>query len=143
MKQNRNSRKVNEQAREKLANILLFEISDPDLALVTVTGVEVSVDKSFMRAYVSCDASRYDEVSAALERAKGRIRSLLGHALGWRVTPELAFQIDTTTDEAERISRALENVPPTLGVEKDENGYPIAADAEDGATNAAEGDEGE
>ena len=143
MKQNRNSRRVNEQAREKLANILLFEISDPDLALVTVTGVEVSVDKSFMRAYVSCDASRYDEVSAALERAKGRIRSLLGHALGWRVTPELAFQIDTTTDEAERISRALENVPPTLGVEKDENGYPIAADAEDGASDAVEGEEGE
>ncbi|MCR9036223.1 30S ribosome-binding factor RbfA [Olsenella sp. AF16-14LB] len=143
MKQNQHSRRTNEIAREKLATIMLFEVSDPDLQLVTVTGVEVSVDKSFMRAYVSCDASRYDEVSAALERAKGRIRSLLGHALGWRVTPELAFQIDTTTDEAERISRALENVPPTLGVEKDENGYPIAADAEDGATNAAEGDEGE
>ena len=143
MKQNQHSRRTNEIAREKLATIMLFEVSDPDLQLVTVTGVEVSVDKSFMRAYVSCDASRYDEGSAALERAKGRIRSLLGHALGWRVTPELAFQIDTTTDEAERISRALENVPPTLGVEKDENGYPIAADAEDGATNAAEGDEGE
>lgn len=143
MKQNQHSRRTNEIAREKLATIMLFEVSDPDLQLVTVTGVEVSVDKSFMRAYVSCDDSRYDEVSAALERAKGRIRSFLGHALGWRVTPELAFQIDTTTDEAERISRALENVPPTLGVEKDENGYPIAADAEDGATNAAEGDEGE
>ena len=143
MKQNQHSRRTNEIAREKLATIMLFEVSDPDLQLVTVTGVEVSVDKSFMRAYVSCDASRYEEVSAALARAKGRIRSLLGHALGWRVTPELAFQIDTTTDEAERISRALENVPPTLGVEKDENGYPIAADAEDGASDAVEGEEGE
>ncbi|SES94560.1 ribosome-binding factor A [Olsenella sp. KH3B4] len=143
MKQNQHSRRTNEIAREKLATIMLFEVSDPDLRLVTVTGVEVSVDKSFMRAYVSCEASRYEEVSAALERAKGRIRSLLGHALGWRVTPELAFQIDTTTDEAERISRALENVPPTLSVEKDENGYPIAADAQDGANDAAEGDEGE
>lgn len=143
MKQNQHSRRTNEIAREKLATIMLFEVSDPDLQLVTVTGVEVSVDKSFMRAYVSCDASRYEEVSAALGRAKGRIRSLLGHALGWRVTPELAFQIDTTTDEAERISRALENVPPTLGVEKDENGYPIAADAEDGASDAVEGEEGE
>ena len=143
MKQNQHSRRTNEIAREKLATIMLFEVSDPDLQLVTVTGVEVSVDKSFMRAYVSCDASRYEEVSAALERAKGRIRSLLGHALGWRVTPELAFQIDTTTDEAERISRALENVPPTLGVEKDENGYPIAADAEDGASDAVDGEEGE
>ena len=143
MKQNQHSRRTNEIAREKLATIMLFEVSDPDLQLVTVTGVEVSVDKSFMRAYVSCEASRYEEVSAALERAKGRIRSLLGHALGWRVTPELAFQIDTTPDEAERISRALENVPPTLGVEKDENGYPIAADAQDGANDAVEGDEGE
>lgn len=139
MKQNQHSRRTNELAREKLATIMLFEVSDPDLQLVTVTGVEVSVDKSFMRAYVSCDASRYEEVSTALERAKGRIRSLLGHALGWRVTPELAFQIDTTTDEAERISRALENVPPTLGVEKDENGYPIAADPDGGTDGAVAG----
>lgn len=131
MKQNQHSRRTNEIAREKLANILLFEISDPELSLVTLTGVEVSVDKSFLRAYVSCDSSRYDEVSAALGRAKGRIRSLLGHALGWRVTPELAFQIDTTTDDAERISRALEVVPPTLGVEKDEFGYPIAPSSDD------------
>ncbi len=128
MKQNRNSRRINEQAREKLASILLFEISDPDLALVTVTGVEVSVDKSFMRAYISCDNDRYDEVSAALARAKGRVRSLLGRSLGWRVTPEIDFKIDVTTDEAERIARALEVVPPTLGVEKDEFGYPIASD---------------
>ena len=117
MKQNQNSRRTNNLAREKLANILLFEVSDPDLALVTLTGVEVSVDKSVLKAYVSCDRDRYESVAAALQRAKGRIRSLLGHALGWRVTPELIFQIDTTADEAERIALALENVPPTLSVE--------------------------
>ena len=133
MKQNQNSRRTNEQARVKLANILLFEVSDPDLALVTITGVEVSVDKSYLRAYVSCDADRYEEVEAALARAKGRIRSLLGRSLGWRVTPELDFRIDTTTDEAERISRALEDVPPTLSVEKDEFGYPVAGARPDDA----------
>ncbi len=137
MKQNRNSRRINEQAREKLAQILLFEIADPDLMLVTLTGVEVSVDKSVLRAYVSCEADRYEVVSDALERAKGRIRSLLGRALGWRVTPEVVFQIDTTTDEAERIARALEDVPPTLGVEKDEFGYPVEA----GETEDTEGAE--
>ena len=126
MKQNQNSRRTNNLAREKLANILLFEVSDPDLALVTLTGVEVSVDKSVLKAYVSCDRDRYESVAAALERAKGRIRSLLGHALGWRVTPELIFQIDTTADEAERIAIALENVPATMAVEKDDDGYPIS-----------------
>lgn len=125
MKQNKNSRRVAEQAREALAHILLFDVADPDLKLVTVTGCEVSVDKSFMRAYISCEPERYEEVLAALNRAKGRIRSLLGRALRWRVTPEIDFRIDSSTDEAERIGRALENVPPTLGVEKDENGYPV------------------
>ena len=128
MKQNQNSRRSGEIAREKLGYILLFEVADPDLALVTVTGCEVSVDRTYVRAYVSCESSRYDEVMAALGRAKGRIRSLLGRALGWRVTPELSFQIDTSTDEAERIARALQNVPETLAVEKDEEGYPIARD---------------
>lgn len=130
MKQNQNSRRVNQMAREKLASILLFEVSDPDLALITLTGVEVSVDKSVLRAYVSCESERYEEVSAALARAKGRVRGLLGHALGWRVTPELIFEIDTTADEAERIARALANVPPTLGTKKDEEGYPVDASEE-------------
>ena len=120
-----------QQAREKLGYILLFEVSDPDLQLVTLTGCEVSVDKSVVVAYVSCEAARYEAVTAALARAKGRIRSLLGHALGWRVTPELVFRIDTTAAEAERISRALQNVPETLAVEKDEEGYPIAPASED------------
>ena len=126
MKKNQNSRRVGEQAREKLAQILLFEVSDPDLDLITLTGVDVSVDKSVLRAYVSCEPDRYEAVSEALERAKGRVRSLLGRSLGWRVSPEIIWQIDTTADEAERIARALQDVPPTMGVEKDEEGYPIA-----------------
>ena len=129
MKQNANSRRSGEIAREKLASILLFEVADPDLDLVTLTGCEVSVDRSFVRAYVTCEPERYESVMAALERAKGCIRSLLGRALGWRVTPELAFSIDTSTDEAERIARALEQRPPTIDVEKDEFGYPIASEA--------------
>jgi ribosome-binding factor A len=127
MKQNQNSRRINQMAREKLGYILLFEVSDPDLELITLTGVEVSIDKSFCRAYISCDRDRYESVSAALERAKGRIRSLLGRSLGWRVTPELSFSIDTTTDEAESIARALQDVPPTMSIPKDEDGYPIEA----------------
>ncbi|WP_073294978.1 30S ribosome-binding factor RbfA [Parolsenella massiliensis] len=131
MKQNANSRRSGEIAREKLASILLFEVADPDLDLVTLTGCEVSVDRSFVRAYVTCEPERYESVMAALERAKGRIRSLLGRALGWRVTPELAFSIDTSTDEAERIARALENRPPTIDVVKDEFGYPVSEASED------------
>lgn len=131
MKQNSNSRRMAEQAREKLSYILLFEISDPALDLVTLTGCEVSIDKSMLRAYVSCDAARYDEVREALGRAKGRIRSLLGRSLGWRVTPDIAFKIDTTVDDAERIAQMLEDEPESMSIEKDEFGYPVTHDPED------------
>ena len=126
MKQNNATRRLGEQLREKLGYILLFEVSDPRLDLVTLTGVEVSIDRSFARVFVSCDGDRYEEVLEALGSAKGRIRSLLARSLDWRVTPELDFRIDRSTDEAERIARALENAPETIDVEKDEEGDPLA-----------------
>lgn len=129
MKQTPVTRRLGEQLREKLGYILLFEISDPRLELVTLTGVEVSQDRSFARVFVSCDGDRYEEVLEALNAAKGRIRSLLARTLDWRVTPELAFKIDRSTDEAERITKALENVPASLAVEKDEFGYPVVDSA--------------
>lgn len=76
MKQTPMTRRLGEQLREKLGYILLFEISDPRLELVTLTGVEVSQDRSFARVFVSCEGDRYEEVLDVLNAAKGRIRSL-------------------------------------------------------------------
>ena len=126
MKQTAATRRTGEQLREKLGYILLFEISDPRLDLVTLTGTEVSVDRTYARVYVSCEPERYAEALEALDSARGRIRSLLARSLDWRVVPELDFRIDRSTDEAEAIARALENVPATMDVEKDEDGYPVA-----------------
>ncbi len=131
MKQNSSTRRLAEEAREKIATILMMEISDPRLALVTVTGCEVSVDRSVCKVWVSADPESYGEVLEGLASAKGRIRSLLGRSLTWRVTPELIFQIDRSTDEAMRITEALKNVPPTMSIPKDEFGYPLEPASED------------
>lgn len=108
------ARKTDEKVRETVASILVMDVSDPRIALITVTGAKVSPDKSVASVYVSADRDRYDEVLAGLKSATGHIRSRLGQALGWRVSPELRFFIDESVDEGERISAALENVPPTL-----------------------------
>ena len=126
MKQTSSTRKLNEEARSRIASILLTEVSDPRLALVTVTGCEVAVDRSLCKVYISTDRNRYEQVAKALDRAKGRIRYLLGQGLGWRVTPELVFVIDSSVDEAERISQALKNVPATMSIPKDEDGNPLS-----------------
>ncbi|MBE6469602.1 MAG: 30S ribosome-binding factor RbfA [Coriobacteriaceae bacterium] len=146
MKQTAATRRLGQQLQEKLGYILLFEIADPRLDLITITGVDVAVDRSYARIFVTADPESYDEVMEALGAARGRIRSLLARALDWRVTPELDFRIDRSTDEAERIGRALEQRPQTIDVEKDEEGYPVepAAEAGDGdlATEAGDAADG-
>lgn len=107
MKQSGSSRKVNERAREVVANILLFDVADPRLHLVTVTGCEVSFDKSVCNVYYTVSPDRYDETAAAFKKATGRIRSLMARRLSWRVAPELRFMLDESVDQAERIGRAL------------------------------------
>lgn len=107
MKQGSSSRKVNEQAREVIAGILLFEISDPRLSMVTITSCEVSFDRSVANVYYSCEPARYTQVAEAFQKASGRIRSLMAKQLSWRVAPELRFMLDNTVDEAERIAQAL------------------------------------
>ncbi len=107
MKQGSSNRKVNEQAREVIASILLFEISDPRLDMITITGCEVSYDRSVCNVYYASEPDRYEEVEAAFGQAKGRIRSLMAKKLSWRVAPELRFRLDRSVDEAETIAQAL------------------------------------
>ena len=107
MKQGSSSRKVNEQAREVIANILLFEMTDPRLSMVTITSCEVSFDRSVANVFYTTEPSRYVEVAEALQAAAGRIRSLMAKQLSWRVAPELRFMLDSSVDQAERIAEAL------------------------------------
>ncbi|MCL2756461.1 MAG: 30S ribosome-binding factor RbfA [Coriobacteriia bacterium] len=131
MKQSLTSRKLNEAARTALAEILLTEVADPRLAMLTVSAVQVTRDRSIANVFVSTDPARYSEVSDGLESAKGRLRSLLGQELGWRVTPELRFSIDTGLDHAMLISEALKNVPETHASEEYENSLLGESDLDD------------
>jgi ribosome-binding factor A len=107
MKQGSSSRRVNEQAREVIANIILFEMTDPRLDMITITGCEVSFDRSVANVFYTAEKDRYVEVATALNSAAGRVRSLMAKQLSWRVAPELRFMLDPSVDEAERIAGAL------------------------------------
>jgi len=122
MKQLLTSRKLNEAARAALATLLLTEVADPRLAMLTISNVQVTRDRSIADVYVATDPSRYTEAAEGLESAKGRLRSLLGQELGWRLTPELRFHIDTGLDHAMLITEALKNVPETNASETYDEG---------------------
>ena len=138
MKQSSSNRKVNEQAREVIAGILLFEISDPRLELVTITGCEVSYDRSVCNVFYTTEPDRYEDVAAAFQKASGRIRSLMARKLSWRIAPELRFLLDKSVDEAERIASGNKVAAPTdSDVPADAD---IMADREAQAQQASEGE---
>lgn len=103
------NRKVDEQARETIASILLFDVSDPRLDLVTITGCKVSYDRAYCDVFYTVDPDRYESTAEALEASKGHIRSVMAKKLHWRKAPLLRFHLDETVDVAERMGRALEH----------------------------------
>lgn len=107
MKQNSSSRRVNEQARQVIAEILMFDISDPRLMDITITGCEVSFDRTSCNVFYTTDPDDYQIAQESLERAAGRIRSVMAKKLSWRVAPELRFHLDKTVDQAQRIAEVL------------------------------------
>lgn len=102
------NRKVDEQARETIANILLFDVSDPRLNLVTITGCKVSYDRAYCDVYYTVEPNRYDAVKSAFASAKGHIRSLMAKQLNWKQAPELRFHCDESVDAAEKLEHFLQ-----------------------------------
>jgi ribosome-binding factor A len=109
MKSHPRTRVAGEHIREAVARILLSQVRDPRVDLVTVTSCVVSPDLRHADVYVTAhgDQERYAEALAGLDSAKGRIRAVLGQEIRMKYVPELHFKIDESVDEGIRITQAL------------------------------------
>jgi ribosome-binding factor A len=96
-----------------VASAIEFEIKDPRLAGVTITDAKMTGDLHDATLYYSVfgrtleDEPDYAGAAAALESAKGVLRTRVGAALGVRFTPTLAFERDTVPDAAHRMEELL------------------------------------
>lgn len=89
--------------------MLLHEINDPRLRLVSVTDVTVDRELSYADVFVSAleGAQRSSEVLQGLDSAGGFIRRELARRVELRAFPRLRFHWDPTPENADRIERAL------------------------------------
>lgn len=96
-----------------VASAIEYEIKDPRLAGVTITDAKVSGDLHDATLYYTVLGSSleaepdYAGAAAALEKAKGVLRSKVGAGTGVRFTPTLAFVRDTVPDAAHRMEELL------------------------------------
>jgi ribosome-binding factor A len=104
------SRRVEEQLKRLLADLIRREVKDPRLGPVTVTAVEVSKDLGHARVYVTPFAGLGDpaHVIETLQHAAGYLRHELRKAMSLRMTPELDFRLDESIERGARLSRLID-----------------------------------
>lgn len=98
-----------ERIRELVASVVRSQIKDPRLGMITITDARITADLRDATVFYTVlgDAAAQSSTAAALESAKGLLRSTVGKALGLRHSPTLTFVLDNVQDQAKHIDDLL------------------------------------
>ncbi len=104
------ARKLAVRIREVVATTLELQVKDPRLGMVTITDAKVTPDLREATLYYTVfgDDRARSESAAALESAKGVLRTQVGRQTGVRYTPSLAFIADVVPETTGRLEALLE-----------------------------------
>ena len=105
-------RKIADRIQVIVAEMLERRVKDPRLGFVTVTDVRVSGDTQQATIFYtvlddSGDGKALDGTAAALESARGLIRSEVAKQLGMRHAPTLEFIHDALPETARHLDEVL------------------------------------
>lgn len=105
-------KRVAERLRAELSDMLLQELKDPRLHLITVTNVLIDRELEHANIFVSAlgDAGRQAEVLQGLTSAQGFIRRELSRRLQLRRAPEVHFHWDPMPDKVEHVGQLLDQL---------------------------------
>jgi ribosome-binding factor A len=103
------ARRVEEQLKRLLADLVRREVKDPRVGLITITSAEVSRDLSHANVYFTPFAGEGDAQAAleALQHAAGYLRHQVRNEMRLRVAPELSFHIDDSVERGARLSALI------------------------------------
>ncbi|MDM4723102.1 30S ribosome-binding factor RbfA [Micromonospora sp. WMMA1363] len=98
-----------ERVRELVASVVRSQIKDPRLGMITITDARITADLRDATVFYTVlgDAAAQSGTAAALESAKGMLRSTVGKALGLRHSPTLTFVLDDVQDQVKHIDDLL------------------------------------
>jgi ribosome-binding factor A len=108
--------RVAEEMRAAAAEVLR-ELKDPRVGFASVVRAEVSGDLRHVKLHVSVlgPEAEQEATLAALERARGFVRTELGRRVRLYHTPEVHFVLDTSIAHGDRIARLLGSLASARG----------------------------
>jgi ribosome-binding factor A len=107
------ARRLSKRISQIVASAIEHEIKDPRLNYVTITDTKVTADLHDATVYYTVlgenleAAPDFAGAAAALESARGVLRTMVGQGTGVRFTPTLSFVADTVPDTAKHIEDLL------------------------------------
>ena len=105
--------RIADYIRAELASVVLKEMRDPRVSMLSVTDTQVSRDFAVADVYVSSvaatDEAARQELLAVLTHAAGFLRSAVAKRQGWRKTPKLRFHYDDLPERGARIGALIDH----------------------------------
>jgi len=111
-KNNPRARRLGEQIRRELGDLLRRDVKDARIGNVTITAVDVSGDLRTARVHYLVFGKQGPDaqVQRGLESAAGFLRNALSRSLMIRYTPTLSFALDTSIEHGVRLTQLIDSV---------------------------------
>lgn len=98
--------------KKEVAEMLIREVKDPRIGMVTITGVAVSKDLRIAHIYYSALGSekQIQDSAIGLRQAAKFIQREIGRRIRMRYTPAIDFQFDHSLEYGSHIDKILQNL---------------------------------
>jgi ribosome-binding factor A len=102
-------RKVADLIQRELTDLLLREVRDPGIGMITITSVDVSPDLSHAKVFFTLlQPEQKASTEKALQRAAGYLRSQIAHRIKLYTSPELRFVYDESIERGDKLSQLID-----------------------------------
>lgn len=111
------STRVAEQMQRELADLLMFEVKDPRIGMVTITAVEVTGDMAHAKIFYSAPQAKQSSLNHAktlqsiqngLENSAGYLRTQVAKRMLLRTVPQLHFVYDESIDIGMKMAQLID-----------------------------------
>ena len=127
-------KRIQDQIRCVLTEIIESKVNDPRIQGVSITDVVVDRELDFAKVYISSlgGKTQAEEILQGLQKASGFLRYTLSQEIKLRVMPKLRFFWDETPERADRIELLLGKIREERETRSQEGREEIAPHIEDG-----------
>ena len=108
MKMSNRAQRIADQIQRDLADLIVREVRDPRIGLVTISGVELSPDYAHAKVFFTVIGSSAKDAADGLNAAAGHLHNLLFKRLRMRSIPRLQFVHDTSVERGFEIDRLID-----------------------------------